>query len=225
MVAVRAAFDAWEAVASADFEFDFRGTTSLRGVGKDDVNLITFADDSGLLGSTTLAATFSFFGRSGGELRFEESDIAFNPNHAFTSSGEPGRFDIQSVLTHEVGHMLGLDHSGLISSVMAPFASTDQADQRVLAYDDIAGITQIYPASGAQEVGSIEGRVLVNGVDVFGAHVVAIDSNGTPLVGWLPIETEPTAFRSFHRAITTYTQNRSIVLSRARSFLDSLPAS
>ena len=184
LVAVRAAFDAWEAVASADVRFDFRGTTSRRSFGKDGINLITFADDSGLLGSTTLAATISFFRRSsGGELRFEESDIAFNPNHAFTTSGELGRFDIQSVLTHEVGHMLGLDHSGLISSVIAPFASPNQADQRVLSYDDIVGITQIYPASGAQEVGSIEGRVQVNGVDVFGAHVVAIDSNGTPLVG------------------------------------------
>ena len=183
LVAVRAAFDAWEAVASADVDFDFRGTTSLRGVGLDGTNLVTFADDSGLLGSTTLAATFSFFKRSGGELRFEESDIAFNPNHEFTTSGESGRFDIQSVLTHEAGHMLGLDHSGLISSVMVPFASPDQTDQRVLMYDDIAGITQIYPASGAQEVGSIEGRVQVNGVDIFGAHVVAIDSNGTPLVG------------------------------------------
>ena len=182
-VAIDAAFDAWEAVASADVEFDFRGTTSVRGVGLDGINLITFADDSGLLGSTTLAATFSFFRRSGGELTFEESDIAFNPNHEFTTSGEPGRFDIQSVLTHEVGHLLGLDHSGLISSVMGPFASPDQTDQRVLMYDDIAGITQIYPASGAQEVGSIEGRVQVNGVDIFGAHVVAIDSNGTPLVG------------------------------------------
>ena len=79
--------------------------------------------------------------------------------------------------------MLGLDHSGLISSVMGPFASPDQVDQRLLSYDDIVGITQIYPASGAQEVGSIEGRVQVNGVDIFGAHVVAIDSNGTPLVG------------------------------------------
>ena len=86
-------------------------------------------------------------------------------------------------MTHEAGHLLGLDHSGLVSSVMGPFAVPNQTHQRVLMYDDVAGITQIYPASGAQDVGTIAGRVQVNGVDIFGAHVVAIDSNGTPLVG------------------------------------------
>ncbi len=76
--------------------------------------------------------------------------------------------------------MLGLDHSGLISSVMAPFAIQDQTDQRVLLYDDIAGITEIYPDQSSQPaVGSIQGKVTSNGADVFGAHVVAMDSGGT----------------------------------------------
>ena len=182
-LAVQAAFDAWEEVEGANVDFEFQGTTSIRTAGRDGTNLVTFVDDTGLgalLGSTTLAATFSFFSRSGSELLFDESDIAFNPSHSLTTSGEAGRFDIQSVLTHEVGHMLGLDHSGLISSVMAPFAIQDQTDQRVLLRDDIAGVSEIYPDPTATlVVGEIQGTVTDNGADVFGAHVVAMDTNGT----------------------------------------------
>ncbi len=183
-LAVHAAFDAWENVPSAAVDFDFGGTTPLRSVGRDGLNVITFADDSGLLGSQTLAATFSFINHSNGVL--EESDIAFNPNHDFSTSGEEDKFDIQSVVTHEVGHMLGLDHSGVVSSVMGPFAAVTQVFQRVLQYDDIAGVSEIYPqASNSETVGSIEGRVQANGVGVFGAHVVVQDDTGTTLVGTL----------------------------------------
>ena len=182
-LAVKAAFDAWEDVASSNVNFEYQGTTPVRTAGRDGTNLITFVDDTGLgalLGTTTLAATFSFFNNIGGELVFEESDIAFNPSHVLTTSGESDRFDIQSVLTHEVGHMLGLDHSGLISSVMAPFAIQDQTDQRVLLYDDIAGVTEIYlNPDSTSSVGQITGAVSSNGAAVFGAHVVAMDASGT----------------------------------------------
>ena len=182
-LAVAAAFDAWEGVASSNVNYEYQGTTPIRTAGRDGTNLITFVDDTGLgalLGTTTLAATFSFFNSVGGELVFEESDIPFNPSHVLTTSGESDRFHIQSVMTHEVGHMLGLDHSGLISSVMAPFAIQDQTDQRVLLYDDIAGVTEIYPDPiSTLAVGVIQGSVTSNGADVFGAHVVAMDSGGT----------------------------------------------
>jgi hypothetical protein len=184
-LAVVAAFDAWEGVASSNVNLEYQGTTPISTAGRDGTNLVTFVDDTGLgalLGTTTLAATFSFFNNVGGELVFEESDIAFNPSHVLTTSGESDRFDIQSVMTHEVGHMLGLDHSGLISSVMAPFASQDQTDQRVPQYDDIAGVTEIYPDPiSTPAVGVIQGSVTSNGADVFGAHVVAMDSGGTVL--------------------------------------------
>ncbi len=183
------AFATWEAVTSADIEFDFEGTIAERSVGLDGTNLITFADDSDLLGTTTLAATFSWFRIESGDVVFREADIAFNPVFDLTTSGEANRFDIQGVLTHEIGHMLGLDHSGIISSVMAPFASPEQIDQRTLQYDDMAGVGEIYPnADFARGVGSITGRVRSNSVPVFGAHVVAMNEDGTSLVAILSDE-------------------------------------
>src|SRR5262249_5771948 len=111
--------------------------------------------------------------------------IAFNPALDFSTSAEQNKFDIQSVLTHEIGHLLGLDHSAMVSSVMVPFGVTSQLDQRTLAYDDIAGITELYPKPSTVGVGQIGGVVRAGGTPVLGAHVVALSNAGTALVSTL----------------------------------------
>src|SRR5207247_366332 len=112
-----------------------------------------------------------------------QAEIAFNLAIVFSTSGHTNKFDIQSVLTHELGHLLGLDPSALVSSVMVPFGVPAQLDQRTLAYDDIAGIMEIYgTASGT---GQIRGTIEADGTPVFGAHVVAVTSDGTPIVSTL----------------------------------------
>jgi hypothetical protein len=188
--AIQASFRTWELVPSADIRFNYKGTTPVGGVGHDGMNVVSFTDTSTPLGSSTIAATFSFFKREitdkGIELLFDESDIIFNPALDFSTSGEDNKFDIQSVLTHEIGHMLGLDHSALVSSVMVPFAAPSQLDQRTLAYDDIAAITEIYPKAGAlPPSGQIQGVIRSGTAVVFGANVVAVDSEGTALVSTL----------------------------------------
>ncbi len=184
--AVQAALTTWENVASAAVQFDYRGPTTAQTVGYDGINLITFSDDTTPLGSSTIAATFSFYTTNNNTLLFSETDISFNPALAFSTSEEAGKFDIQSILTHELGHVLGLDHAAMISSVMTPYSQTAQVDQRTLSYDDIAGISEIYPkTSGTPSVGQIEGFVLQGALGAFGAHVVAVDQNGTAWVSTL----------------------------------------
>src|SRR5438046_10441232 len=66
---------------------------------------------------------------------------------------------------------------------MVPFGVPSQLDQRTLAYDDIAGIMEMYgTASGT---GQIRGTIEADGTPVFGAHVVAVNSDGTPIVATL----------------------------------------
>src|SRR5438093_563110 len=181
--AVQASFQTWENIQTANIKFAFRGTTTAGIVGHDGMNVVTFTDTSAPLGSSTISATFSFFRTENGQTMFDEADIAFNPALDFSTSGETNKFDIQSVLTHEIGHLLGLDHSALVSSVMVPFGVSSQLDQRTLAYDDIAGIMEIYgTASGT---GQIRGTIEADGTPVFGAHVVAVNSDGTPIVSTL----------------------------------------
>jgi hypothetical protein len=180
--AVHESFRTWQNAGSAEILFEYRGTTAVRTLGLDGLNLVSFSDDTAPLGSSTVAATFSFFSRSGNSLITTEADIVFNSAFEFSTSGETNKFDLQSVMTHEIGHLLGLDHSGLISSVMVPFASRSQIDQRTLTWDDIAGVSEIYPASSAPPAGEIHGSVMSGTAPVFGAHVVAVAADGTPMV-------------------------------------------
>lgn len=184
--AVHASFQSWQNIPAANIQFEYKGTTSARTVGRDGINLISFADDSTPLGSSAIAATFSFFRTEGNALVLDESDSVFSQMFSYSTSAEPNKFDIQGVLTHEVGHFLGLDHSGMVSSVMVPFGAISTLDQRNLSYDDIAGIVEIYPrASALPPVGQIRGTILAGTTRVFGAHVVAVGANGTAQVGTL----------------------------------------
>ena len=187
--AILASFRTWENVPSAGIRFDYRGTTPAATVGRDGMNIVSFTDNSTPLGSSTIAATFSYYRVQGSEILSDESDIVFSPSLQYSTSGEAGKFDIQSVLTHEIGHLLGLDHSGLLSSVMVPFGATGQIHQRTLTYDDIAGVSEIYPVAGAQaSVGQIRGSLMNGASPVFGAQVVAVDQTGTV---WLSTISQP----------------------------------
>ncbi len=52
--------------------------------------------------------------------------------------------DIQNTLTHEIGHMIGLDHTYNSSSVMYPTARAGEIKKRELSQDDIDGVCDIY---------------------------------------------------------------------------------
>jgi hypothetical protein len=110
-----------------------------------------------------------------------DADIAFNPNVHFSTSTPPlsNTIDLQSVATHEFGHALGLDHSGIAHAVMFPAGDTGESQQRVLSTDDVIGISFLYPSSiFASYLGVISGQVTFPNVGgVYAAHVVAIDAS------------------------------------------------
>jgi hypothetical protein len=182
--AVHAAFQTWANVPSANIRFNYGGAAVIDTGAGDHVNLISFSDDTYPWDAGTLAVTLNYFSAQTGIT--SEGDILFNPNRAWSTSGETGKFDIQGILTHEIGHFLGLDHSGMISSVMSPFGLPTQVDQRTLQYDDIAGVSEIYPVSSTG-LGRISGTVMSGSQPVKGAHVVAVDSNGTSLVSTVTV--------------------------------------
>jgi hypothetical protein len=81
-------------------------------------------------------------------------------------------------LVHELGHTLGLQHT-LTSSVMSTQVTSTSSRATPLGTDDIAAISLLYPADGyLASVGSISGRVSLNGSGVNQASVVAIPASG-----------------------------------------------
>src|SRR2546427_13999 len=75
---------------------------------------------------------------------------AFNPREHFSPTTPPlsGHFDVQPTATHEIGHLLGLDHSGIANAIMYPFGDTTSTGQsRPLAIDDTVGVAFLYPGS------------------------------------------------------------------------------
>ncbi|MBI1948098.1 MAG: matrixin family metalloprotease [Deltaproteobacteria bacterium] len=79
-----------------------------------------------------------------------DADIEVNDSRFHFTACDPGDcavdFDLENTITHELGHVLGLDHSADATATM--YASAPRADlsKRDLASDDVDGICAIYPS-------------------------------------------------------------------------------
>ena len=134
------------------------------------------------------------------------------PGALATPQGQ-GAYDLESLLIHELGHWMGLDHSAVIRAIMFPFAPppgqflglrpTVSVPDGPLADDDRTGIRAQYPdPNDTLNVGAIRGRIVpanpfalaqfaapspgspVTGM--VGAHVVAVDADtGSVIAGTL----------------------------------------
>jgi hypothetical protein len=108
--------------------------------------------------ANALGLTTTRFDTQTGELW--DADIELNGEADF-STGDPVRgSDLQSVLTHEAGHFLGLSHSTDSSATMRPVYDPikDGVSFRSLAADDMAGICAIYPPERVPSTTSCENR-------------------------------------------------------------------
>lgn len=112
------------------------------------LNVVLFQDDNwnyrGIDG--TLAKTSVTYNDETGEIY--DADIEVNAaNNTITITDNPAKieYDLEAILTHEVGHFIGIAHSPESSAVMFASYSPGSISQRKLTPDDVNAVCAIYP--------------------------------------------------------------------------------
>ncbi|MCU1324780.1 MAG: hypothetical protein JWN34_150, partial [Bryobacterales bacterium] len=116
-----------------------------------------------------------------------DSDIVLNPSGYLFSTDGSTPIDIQTILTHEIGHALGQDHSGLLGSTMFPLSAIGNSavlSQRLISADERAFVTAVYPAPNTAS-GTLTGKVTLAGLPLKGGLVTATDLASGVMLGGL----------------------------------------
>ena len=146
--------------------------------GKNVILLATSTDDVSYVGGAIAVTNIVFTTASGADPynaslsvtngSIVDTDILLNAAFQFSTDGTGSgpapaivngnsTQDLQSVLTHEIGHSLGANHTGLMGATMFQFAAIGQ---RFLSVDDVTFAKTVYPtATFAASFGTLSGKV------------------------------------------------------------------
>jgi hypothetical protein len=191
--AIRSAFDQWENVPGTNLHFEEVGFIA----GKPEVNLfdntnmiyweknstLVNGDKDDIRGS--LGLTFRAFFE---DFNLVEADMVFNGVERkwytdYDANIVQSVF-VEAIALHEVGHMIGMEHSTIGTSTMMYQAQLGINSQLSLSPDDIAFTQTYYPADGVlQGLGSIQGHVNREGEGIHGAVIVLEDMEGNVIRG------------------------------------------
>lgn len=95
---------------------------------------------------STLALTTVTYRKATGEILDADLEInSFGMQNELTLGDTNVGYDLLSIVTHETGHFLGLEHSPNLSATMFYSASGGTLSHRNIDADDVAGICAIYP--------------------------------------------------------------------------------
>lgn len=190
--AARRALQRW--AEAGNIQFNVTTSNEFRAQ-QDGVSLLTVSPSSGVTFSSPdqTGRARVFFDATSGAI--SEGDVAINPTTAFSTDGTANTYDLETTFTHEIGHVLGLEHSGIAGAMMQPRQTRNGSfdlpaiRRRVLSEDDRAGLRAIYgPLSGLGELRGTIRNAASN--PVFGAHVVAEDvATGKAFAGNITLTT------------------------------------
>lgn len=157
-----ASFAAWEGPACSDLRFPFAGVADVQAGYNDEggpnQNVLVAVHRGWLYQTGAIAVTTTAYDPATGIV--VDADIEVNAVHftfvdvqTSTECGDAMRkMDLRNTLTHEIGHVLGLEHPPNLprytEATMFASAPACETKKRTLAQDDIDGLCFIYPAGG-----------------------------------------------------------------------------
>ncbi len=147
---IKSSFETWSAVSCSSFLVQFAGMTNLEITGhlKEDpsINMVTFREKKWPYSTHPVAFTAVTYDVNSGQIF--DADIEMNGEDYFFTTRpeeESWKIDIQNTITHEMGHVLGIDHSKSAEATMFDHAGPGDVNKRTLEEDDIEAVCTLYP--------------------------------------------------------------------------------
>lgn len=139
--AVAGAIKAWGIVSGST-----TSTPAQRGTAPATIMLNT---NGNVCTGSCLAATLTgYYHQEGSSYYIDDADIYTNTRYNYTSSKETdgcaSEYDIDGIMVHEVGHVIGIGHSTVAGATMYPSVSACNFNNRTLASDDTAAKNDLY---------------------------------------------------------------------------------
>ena len=146
--AIHNAFQRWNDVRGSYIEFSYEGMTTARPNRfgeKDGLNVVGWMskEEWGEPSSSSTLGRALYWYWTSTKCMFEFDIVVFD-DWLWGVNGEGDRHDVESLMVHEVGHVVGLAHSLLRDSVMYPYLGTGEI-RRTLHQDDVDGARALYP--------------------------------------------------------------------------------
>jgi len=168
--AIKRSFFSWASPSCTDLSFSFGGKESVQktnltlaeGERSDQRNLIVWRNREwpppGVTDATVTkdmpAVTSVIYEENTGIILDADMDLnGHDFSWTVTDDTTAASTDIQNILTHEIGHFLGLDHSPDQETTMYAKTGAGEMKKRTLAQDDIDGLCFIYPFGQATPKG------------------------------------------------------------------------
>jgi uncharacterized membrane protein YgcG len=188
--AVQNSFANWRNVHESEIDFEFSAaTTNAVTSASDNRNVIHWKSSN--IASGVFAVTITTFETTTGQIvdadmELNDRDFTWDTLGPTGTQGIIGRAMIESVVTHELGHFIGLDHPNNAQSTMFFASSPGLINQTTLEADDRAALIDGYthPTISDASLGTVQGTVSDAGGAKFGVYVTLVDvATGKNVVG------------------------------------------
>jgi hypothetical protein len=186
---VRDALAAWNGVPGSSFAYADGGFTGAGGFQRDGINTVSFRDPLGQIDPpSSCGGTLAIGGffTSGGTTEVNgqtfaqivEGDVVVADGWTACGFFYQDYENFAEVLTHELGHVLGLGHSADETATMTSFAHFDGRGAMIMD-DDRAGVAFIYPGTSEPVLPVLEVRRAGSGEGSVASDPSGIDCGST----------------------------------------------